>query len=601
MNEKMLISPNLTLYILLYVHSLLSLSNVINSLSLPEKKRPKHINYRDSKLTRILQPHLSGNAEMAIICCASAYKSTVEETRSTLKFGARAKLVRVEPTVNEVNDDSALIKKLQHELELAKQQLDEFKKDGVPDEQRIIAAPPQINVQSSRPAPPDAQVSDLNSTDDEFDDDDVSYGYEEMEAGPGHREFDFVSNQELPPPTQGPEDGDPPPGMGGRAYVMPKTTEVPEAMQRDYVMPKDQEVPDEMKRDYVMPKNHELNDIPLDLGKEFGDEDVPRDYQDDGDMDKLLNGRVGEAESEQEESDEELEDLEGSGAFQLEFEDDDDDGDIKYKKRYSSESDDEDISMLERKESAFKAQMADDKNDSRHDQTRRTADETMETDGPERSYAGMSEKFGSVMSKPDTLRGASTVGGRSRLASVGSVDNFNGRGGHQVSWDTMDLNTLQKEQAGRPLKAIQSLYHREMPIPDEITIMRVAIPEDNKNNMCLTDKLNDAEGRATFMQNRLETADDLVEGIFKDLERSRLCIHDLVYRNSQLSTKLKDKKRDDVKLEYQENEVVVEQYWLLKGAMYVGLFFFFSGGYELFMATVFLVWLILEVNLGSLT
>ena len=119
--------------------------------------------------------------------------------------------------------------------------------------------------------------------------------------------------------------------------------------------------------------------------------------------------------------------------------------------------------------------------------------------------------------------------------------------------------------------------------------------------MCLTDKLNEAEARVTFMQSRLEMADDLVEGIFKDLGRARLCIHDLVYRNAQLSAKLKEKKREDVKKEYLEGEVVVEQYWLLKGAMYVGLFFFISGGYEFFMAMVFLVWLILEVNLGDST
>jgi len=30
-----------------------------------------HIKFRDSKLTRILQPSLSGNARMAVICCAT--------------------------------------------------------------------------------------------------------------------------------------------------------------------------------------------------------------------------------------------------------------------------------------------------------------------------------------------------------------------------------------------------------------------------------------------------------------------------------------------------------------------------------------------------
>lgn len=586
-------------------HSLLSLSNVINNLSLPEKKRPKHINYQDSKLTRILQPHLSGNAEMAIICCASAYKASLEEARATFQFGSRAKLVTVAPTVNELNDDSALVKKLHQELESLKQELERYKKEGVPEDQRIRNAPAQIKIKVPGTSAPAAQTSHLSTGSEDFDDDDVSYGYDDMDAGPGHREFDFVSNQEMPPPEAGLDDeGNKPPAMGGRTYVMPKTTEIPEELQRDYEMPKD-DFGAESKREYVMPKNHELNEIPLDLGKEFGDEDEPgrnqRGYDDQDsaqDMDRLLSGRVGEADSEAEESDEELDDLHNSAAFKLNFDDEDD----KLQTGTSYGSEDEALYELERKDSKSKPHSLDsDKNGSRHDQTGPTADETMEMDGPERSYAGLSEKFGSVMSKPDTLRGASTAGGRSKYGSIGSVDNFNGRGGHQVSWDTMDLNTLQKEQAGRPLKAIQSLYHREAPIPEEITIMQVAIFEDNVDHMCLTDKLNDAEARSTFMQSRLEMADDLVEGIFKDLERARLCIHDLVYRNSQLSAKLKEKKREDVKEEYQETEVVVEQYWLLKGAMYVGLFFFFSGGYEFFMASVFLVWLILEINLGSLT
>ena len=46
--------------------SLLALSNVINRLS--SSSKPPFINYRDSKLTRILQPALGGNSKTAIIC-----------------------------------------------------------------------------------------------------------------------------------------------------------------------------------------------------------------------------------------------------------------------------------------------------------------------------------------------------------------------------------------------------------------------------------------------------------------------------------------------------------------------------------------------------
>lgn len=46
--------------------SLLALSNVINKLSSAGGKA--FINYRDSKITRILQPALGGNSKTAIIC-----------------------------------------------------------------------------------------------------------------------------------------------------------------------------------------------------------------------------------------------------------------------------------------------------------------------------------------------------------------------------------------------------------------------------------------------------------------------------------------------------------------------------------------------------
>jgi hypothetical protein len=112
--------PHLTIVV---CNSLLALSRVIHALSLPAKKRPKHISYRDAKLTRILQPHLSGNACMAILCCASASSLHVEETRSTLKFAASAKLIQMKPTVNEVVDHRALLKKLQIELAETKEAL----------------------------------------------------------------------------------------------------------------------------------------------------------------------------------------------------------------------------------------------------------------------------------------------------------------------------------------------------------------------------------------------------------------------------------------------------------------------------------------------
>lgn len=558
--------------------SLMALSNVLSDIGLPEKKRPKQINYRESKLTHILEPHLSGNADMAVVLCAYPTKSYMEETRSTLKFGFRAKMVTVSPSVNEYNDESALIKKLQAELRRVKQQLDEFQRDGPQDTPNSIGISKMQNMAMS-----DMQSLDTKS----INYDEVSLGYDDMELGPGHREYDFVSNQEMPPPKNW-EEGEVIPGMGGREYVMPKNMEgLPPELRGAHLSRSD----DNDVSSPVRPSVTGLGDIPLDLGKDYAERDDPnRGYS--VDMEMMLKGH-----------DSDLLSYYGNASQKYDLDMMIEPENTKATLKYLEQAGIADqVSTCSSGDGSGQRSGAPvsrrKKTGSRLDVTGSTQDVTY--DGPERSFHGMSQKFGSVMSKPDTLVAPSMGIAHSRHGTIETFDNFNARHGNQVSWDTIGLDTMHPERAGKPLKAIQTLYHRETPMPEEVTILRVSVP-DNKDEMCLTQKLNDAEMRSKFMENRLEMADDLVEGIFKDLERARLCIHDLVDRNAQLSAKLKVKQREDIKEAYQQGEVVVEQYWMLKGAMYVGLFFFLSGGYEFFMAAVFLVWLILDVNLGKVT
>jgi len=82
------------------------------------KKQPGriHIPYRDSKLTRLLQASLSGNAQVAVICTVTPARRSVDETHNTLKFASRAKRVRSSAVVNEVLDDKALLKKYREEI-----------------------------------------------------------------------------------------------------------------------------------------------------------------------------------------------------------------------------------------------------------------------------------------------------------------------------------------------------------------------------------------------------------------------------------------------------------------------------------------------------
>jgi Kinesin motor domain len=53
-----------------------------------------HLPYRDSKLTRLLQPSLGGNAQIAIICTITPAVANLEETKNTLKFASRAKRIK---------------------------------------------------------------------------------------------------------------------------------------------------------------------------------------------------------------------------------------------------------------------------------------------------------------------------------------------------------------------------------------------------------------------------------------------------------------------------------------------------------------------------
>ncbi|ESQ54920.1 hypothetical protein EUTSA_v10026976mg [Eutrema salsugineum] len=93
--------------------SLLTLGTVIRKLS---KGKNGHIPYRDSKLTRILQNSLGGNARTAIICTMSPARSHMEQSRNTLLFATCAKEVTTNAQVNMVVSEKALVRQLQREL-----------------------------------------------------------------------------------------------------------------------------------------------------------------------------------------------------------------------------------------------------------------------------------------------------------------------------------------------------------------------------------------------------------------------------------------------------------------------------------------------------
>lgn len=77
--------------------SLSTLCHVISSLTDPKST---YVPYRDSKLTRLLQESLGGNSMTSLIITCSPSVFNEEETRSTLRFGQRAKQIKNKAKVN---------------------------------------------------------------------------------------------------------------------------------------------------------------------------------------------------------------------------------------------------------------------------------------------------------------------------------------------------------------------------------------------------------------------------------------------------------------------------------------------------------------------
>jgi kinesin family protein 5 len=77
--------------------SLTTLGMVINNLT---DGKSSHVPYRESKLTRVLQESLGGNAKTCLIITCSPSTYNEAETLSTLRFGLRAKKIKNKPKVN---------------------------------------------------------------------------------------------------------------------------------------------------------------------------------------------------------------------------------------------------------------------------------------------------------------------------------------------------------------------------------------------------------------------------------------------------------------------------------------------------------------------
>ncbi|CAG8519957.1 3421_t:CDS:10 [Diversispora eburnea] len=125
--------------------SLLTLATVISKLT---EKNIGYIPYRDSKLTRILQNSLSGNAKVAVICTISPSIINLEESNNTLKFAARVKKVVTRAHTNEIVDDKALLQKYRLEIEELKAKLE--KTNAVNDQEKEAELSKKLEIEKAK-------------------------------------------------------------------------------------------------------------------------------------------------------------------------------------------------------------------------------------------------------------------------------------------------------------------------------------------------------------------------------------------------------------------------------------------------------------------
>jgi hypothetical protein len=88
------------------------------------ENKGKHVPFRESKLTRLLQDSLGGNTKTLMVAAISPADYNYDETMSTLRYANRAKNIQNKPKVNEDPKD-ALLREYKEEIERLRKLLQE--------------------------------------------------------------------------------------------------------------------------------------------------------------------------------------------------------------------------------------------------------------------------------------------------------------------------------------------------------------------------------------------------------------------------------------------------------------------------------------------
>ncbi|KAG5799469.1 hypothetical protein H9Q69_001497 [Fusarium xylarioides] len=102
---------------------LAALGKVISQLS--SRNPGSHVSYRDSRLTRLLQDSLGGNAITYMIACVTPAEFHLSETLNTVQYAQRARAIQSKPRIQQVEegDKQSVIDRLKAEVAFLREQI----------------------------------------------------------------------------------------------------------------------------------------------------------------------------------------------------------------------------------------------------------------------------------------------------------------------------------------------------------------------------------------------------------------------------------------------------------------------------------------------
>ncbi|XP_055854033.1 kinesin-like protein KIF12 [Episyrphus balteatus] len=143
--------------------SLMVLGYCIASLS-DTRKRSGHIPYRDSQLTKLLADSLAGNGVTLMIACVSPSQYNYAETLNTLRYAARAKLIRTKPVIM-MDPREALILSLKRDIHSLELENDHLKTALNLHHETHITSDVAVTTEPNVPKVPLERLSELEGSD----------------------------------------------------------------------------------------------------------------------------------------------------------------------------------------------------------------------------------------------------------------------------------------------------------------------------------------------------------------------------------------------------------------------------------------------------